>query len=249
MKNFKELMRSELMPGYQWENAIIQYERFINDPPTNNKIPKKIHQIWFGEFQERLEVLINSVKEKHPDWEYKLWTLDDMKDYPLKNKELFEEIDNYGAKSDVARYEILNNEGGFYLDCDFYMINSFDNLLGNTFVTGSTENYETVVNNGLIGCVAGCGIIKSLVDNLPEHYNGDPMSSTGPYYFSRIFFDHMRDNMEERNLVLPGPYFYPLSRHARHEARNKIPGQDDYITSFNTEETICVHLWYCSWIP
>ena len=51
-------------------------EENVTTLPTINKIPKIIHQIWVGgkKIPQKYKKLIKTVKDVHPDWEYKLWT-------------------------------------------------------------------------------------------------------------------------------------------------------------------------------
>ena len=44
-------------------------------------IPKIIHQIWFGNQDNRPKEIMEKWKTMNPDWEYFLWTEDDIKEY------------------------------------------------------------------------------------------------------------------------------------------------------------------------
>lgn len=235
-----------------WYYFDLLYDKFINKVKSEQKIPKKIHQIWLGEMPELHKKLIPKIKENHPDWEYKLWTLKDLENYSMVNKNIYNSLENLGAKSDIARYEILNNEGGIYLDSDFEMVKNFDHLLDNSFFTGVGHSNEPMVYNGLIGCSKNNELIGNVVNRLAENFEnkkstGDPMQMTGPYYFSSVFFDYIKSNLDKEIVVLPTPYFYPLPATERFKIRNKELELKEYMYSFNTEKTICIHLWYNSW--
>jgi len=92
-------------------------------------ISRKIHQIWFGDKPPLriMETWKNYCKKFN--WEYFLWTLNDVENLNLKNKIIFnfyktnhEAPVPYAlrAMSDIARLEIVNRYGGYYFDCDFY---------------------------------------------------------------------------------------------------------------------------------
>ena len=54
----------------------------------------------------------------HPDWEYKLWTDETVKEITLINQELFDKAKNYGEKSDILKWELVYRFGGVYIDTD-----------------------------------------------------------------------------------------------------------------------------------
>lgn len=248
MSDFKTLMGGNLIPSEDWDRLGILYEKFLNNKSTEQKIPKKIHQIWLGEMPPLQKKLIPKIIENHPGWEYKLWTFDNIKDYPLINQELFDKTTNLGSKSDILRYEILYNEGGFYMDSDFEMVKSFDSLLNNEFVGGIGHVTAPEVFNGLIGCTKNNELIKIAIDRLKNSpSDGDIMHLTGPYYFSSILFEYIKTNMDKDIVVLPTPYFYPFPASERFKTRGREEQLKDYIYSFNSDKTLCIHLWYNSW--
>ena len=89
--------------------------------------------------------------------------------------------------------------------------------------------------------------LKEKFDFNNEVIKEDPMHLTGPYFFSKIFFDYVNNNKNENIVVLPTPYFYPLPATERFKIRNRFDELKNFIYSFNTEKTICIHLWYNSW--
>ena len=94
-------------------------------------IPKKIHYCWFGrgEMPELAQKCIASWHNYMPDWEYKLWNEDnfDINQIPY-TKEAYE-VKKFAFVSDYVRLWALYNEGGLYLDVDFEIYKSFDDLL------------------------------------------------------------------------------------------------------------------------
>jgi len=262
MESFKKLMGCDLIshwnvvPNGNWDIIEELYNKFQNSGNKVDKIPKKIHQIWIGDMPKEHKQLIPKIIENHPEWEYKLWGEEDLRDYPMINRELYDNLSNYGSKSDVARYEILYREGGIYLDSDFEMVTSFDSLLKNDFFTGVGHSREPMVFNGLIGATKNNNLLKNLLNLLYDNFKNIDvsnnnhetiMNNTGPYFFSTVFFDYINSQKDEDIVVLPTPYFYPLPATERHKIRGRFDDLKDYIYSYNTEKTICIHLWYNSW--
>ena len=64
----------------------------------------------------------------HPDWEYKLWTNEDVELLDFENITYYNEAKNWGEKADILRYEILYRFGGLYADIDQSCLKPFDIL-------------------------------------------------------------------------------------------------------------------------
>jgi len=213
-------------------------------------IPKIMHQIWLGgSVPEIYNFYIDTLKEANPDWVHFLWTDADVEGFGLKNKGLFGNTKNLGSKSDMFRYEILERFGGIYLDVDFYGVGSFNELLYLDFFCGyHGANIKGGFLNGLIGTVPNGKIISRLVGNLSDtkrvkNNSNSIMKSSGPHYLERQFNKVIKE--EDNVVVFPPEFFYPFPNTMRH-----IPRDSNYnkiINSYNTNNTICVHMWHTNW--
>jgi mannosyltransferase OCH1-like enzyme len=228
------------------------YKKFLDGGrPKNQKIPKKIHQIWLGDLPEKVKNLSDRIKNNHPDWEYKLWTYEDVESFEMKNKKLFYSLSNRGAQSDVLRYEILNIFGGIYLDSDFYMVNNFDNLIDLDFFSGNGADGPEVFN-GLFGCAPQHPILCEIIETLHNLSSdsvrtiNDIMEKTGPYLFADKVFNFLNLNMDSNTVVLPKCYFYSFPAVDRFSLRINNYSENDILKNIN-EKTVCVHLWENSW--
>lgn len=127
-------------------------------------IPKMIHYCWFGgkPKPEIIEKCIASWREFCPDWEIKEWN---ESNYDVNahtyTKEAYE-TKKWAFVSDVARLEIINRNGGLYMDTDVELLAPLD------FVAECDAFYafETNLNiaSGLgFGAVAGHPSIKEML--------------------------------------------------------------------------------------
>lgn len=95
-------------------------------------IPKIIHYCWFGrgEMPELVQTCIASWHTHMPDWEYHLWSEDnfDIAAAPQYVREAYE-VKKYAFVSDYVRLWALEGEGGLYMDVDFEVYKSFDDLM------------------------------------------------------------------------------------------------------------------------
>lgn len=206
------------------------------------KIPTTIHQIWLGsKVPERILKNAKSIKSANPGYEYKLWTDADAEAFHFDNKKIFNEVKNFGQKSDILRYAILKKYGGIYLDTDFIGIKSFDNLIHLDFFTGVSYDKEPTLFNGLIGCVPENELMKEL-NVFGEIYNSDGMDiikTTGPWYMTRKLFKNI--DKAGKLVVLPVSYFYPYPNFDQDRTRS-----DNYM-QYLSLDTICIHLWESKW--
>lgn len=216
------------------------------------RIPKIIHFIWLGSpIPERYKKHIQTFKDKHTDWEIRVWTDADVASFNLKNKTAFEATYNWGEKSDIWRYEILERLGGVYVDCDIECIQSFD-ILHHTcdFYTSAQYDVEARLYNGLIGARAHHPILKKCVENIVP-VNGmmywlDIMKRTGPFYFTDIFFQSLaEEKTNDSNVVFPLTFFYPLPNIEGHKI---YPATLEKSFSFCLPESFAIHYWDGSWV-
>jgi mannosyltransferase OCH1-like enzyme len=208
------------------------------------RIPKIIHHIWLGSsFPEKYHALRDSWLKHNPGWEYKVWTDKDIEELDLINKEKYDNAQNYGEKSDIARYEILYRFGGLYIDTDFECIKSFDTLNHCfDFYAGLVHEKECIANNALIAARPGHPIMRICIEDIYTITNTstDLLDRTGPYFFTRSINKYIKNN-PDRVVLFPASYFYPWPSWSRFKkSRSEIE-------AWFRPETLAVHHWYCSW--
>ncbi len=238
--------------GRQWKIVQKLYEKHLREKPSNTpRIPKIIHQIWLGgPLPEKYYPLQKSWQEKHPDWEYRLWTDADITSFPFMNRERFENAVNVGEKADIFRYEILYLYGGLYVDTDFECIRPVDELhylcdLYTGILGAFAEGQEVAIGNALIGAKSNHPIIQYCIEWVAKKPIGrtadEVQALTGPGCFKRAFFkrydvDHLR------NVAFPYTFFYPLPSEERCGHLDGIAK-----SKWIEPETFGIHYWDTSW--
>lgn len=209
------------------------------------KIPKLIHFIWLGprDFPESSIKNLISWKNLHPNWQIYFWTDSLMRDIPIPGvekkiisdidlKELkkhFDSSNNYGKKSDILRYQILEDYGGIYVDHDVYCYQKFDNVVYKyDFFCGMQPIIRNEINdssiipcNCLIGAIPLHPIIQQTIKNVDflineqlktqlyvENYS-TVITSTFAAFYDAIF-EHSETN-QLTNIVFPSCFFFPFS--------------------------------------
>lgn len=120
-------------------------------------IPKIVHQIWIQGKKSLPEDLLEKhdlIKNSNPDYQVLLWDDQSIRNL-LSNKypqllNLYLNVENipgpinlFASKSDIARYVILCEYGGFYIDLDFYCKINLQELVGdNTNMIFADNTYN-----------------------------------------------------------------------------------------------------------
>lgn len=131
-------------------NGLIEIQKVSSVP----LIPKKIHYCWFGGNSMPFSMCkcIETWKNYCPDYEIIQW---DESNYDVKKYKYMRqayELGKWAFVSDVARLDILYENGGIYLDTDVELIRNLDEMLYQPGFCG-VEKWR-ILNSG-----GGCGAI------------------------------------------------------------------------------------------
>jgi inositol phosphorylceramide mannosyltransferase catalytic subunit len=223
---------------HEWAHSINNYSN------VNQKIPKHFHQIWLGsKIPKKYDEWRKSWLRFNPGYKYTLWDEQSIIDFGIENIDFFKETKNYGAKSDIARYGILDKIGGIYVDTDFECLKKLDDrLLDVGFFCGQGFDYEPQFNNGIIGSIPNGSFIKSIVQNTKNPVNSDDgmaiLKQIGAIKITELFYKQPWPYFDF--LSLPSDYFYPWPNFCLKDANNRY----DYVTS----TTYAIHHWEVSWL-
>ena len=128
-------------------------------------IPKVIHYCWFGgkELPDQVKVCIESWRKYCPDYEIVRW---DESNYDYGRyafaKEAYD-AQKWAFVSDVARLDIVYQNGGIYLDTDVELIASLDPFLENMAFMGFEQGRKVATGLGF-GAEKENSVIKANLD-------------------------------------------------------------------------------------
>ena len=180
-------------------------------------IPKIIHQFWVGPKPPPHD-LIETWKKAHPKWKHILWTDETLhKHFPdgLHNQAHYDYMPELNGKCDIARWEILEKFGGFFLDADAVCTASLDHYLlqNDSFACYENELVRpNLIAAGYIGACKNNSLMKILVHEL----HAKPISSVwqggksawktvGPVFLTETVHKYRYTNIT----VYPSFYFIP----------------------------------------
>lgn len=207
-------------------------------------IPKIIHYCWFGkkEKPQKIQKCISSWKEKLPDYQIIEWNEDNFDLNALKYTKDAYEAKKYAFVSDVARIKALYEIGGIYLDTDVMVYKSFDPILNHTCVFGfEQENY---IATSFMACEKNYPLMNQfyqIYESLPFYdENGNIIPGTNVSKLTNLLIEKglIRNNKYQ---ILEDITIYPQEYFSPYDYGNCIKQY--------TDNTICEHLFFVSWMP
>lgn len=206
-------------------------------------ISKKLHYCWFGNNtkSDLIKKCINSWKQFAPDYEIIEWNESNFDIKKYKYAEQAYEAKKYAFVSDVARFDILYNEGGIYVDTDVEFLKPIDTFLADELFMGYSQN--GLVASGLItGCSKHNILLKEILLYYENHefllLNGRPNTTNVVTIVSDILI--------ERGFILDGTYMnrdgvvlYPAEYFDPYDYENK--------KMYISDKTYLIHHYAASW--
>lgn len=207
-------------------------------------IPKIIHYCWFGrkEKPKKIQKCIKTWREKCPDYQIIEWNEDNFEVDKLQYTKDAYKANKFAFVSDVARINALYNMGGIYLDTDVIVYKNFDEVLHHKCVLGfEQDNY---VATSFMACEKNCKLMNDFYNIYTDidfyDKSGNIIEGTNVSKLTSILLEKglKRDNtyqiLEDNIAIYPQEYFSPYDY--------------GYCVRNNTENTICEHLFFVSWL-
>lgn len=157
-------------------------------------IPKVIHYCWFGrnELPDDLKRCKDSWSKYCPDYQIIEWNEDNYDvEKHIYAKQAYQ-YKKWSFVSDVARLEILYENGGIYLDTDMELIKNLDDLLYQSGFVG-VEKWGVINTGGGCGVVPHHPMVRKMLEYRLKFYfeweDGSLNLESSGSYESRPFLD------------------------------------------------------------
>ena len=204
-----------------------------------NKIPKKIHYIWFWRWKKSIEFekYLKSWKQTCPDYEIIEWNEDNFDVNKNSYCKKFYDMKKLAFAADYARFDILYNEWWIYVDTDIEILKNLDNFLDNKLFLGFQDVFS--IWWAIIWSEKSNIIIKEILDS----YKNRKIRTILPNLLDRIFKKYWikkysKDIIYSNNFTIyPKEYFYPYWYFEKKE---------DMII---TKNTYTIHHYDATWLP
>ena len=189
-------------------------------------IPRQLHAFWGGPpMPDHLARNLDAWRDMHPGWDLTLWTPDAVPE--LRHQRYYDHPERYSPKSNVwqyrtniLRYELLHDLGGWWIDCDLEPRRPIDELRRHRLVA-AWELQCRHINNALIGAEPGHPALKTIIDGIPASIKRQPRRrstwQTGGHYITPILRDRVDVTILDQRLV------YPYAWNELHRAGEPFP--------------------------
>jgi hypothetical protein len=181
-------------------------------------IPHTFHHIWLGPdpLPDDHGPWIETWKRHHPDWEFVLWTEENLPEDPIR-PEVAERLRAPVERADILRLEILYRHGGVYLDTDLECIRPLDPELDGEEFVGVCHKPGRITNTAIAAAPEHPLLGRALEEVRPMEMYWTNASErlkevAGPLLLERIVGDY-----PEVKLLEP-PVFFPATPEEREGA-------------------------------
>ena len=227
------------------------------DGEISAEIPRILHQTWKDEnIPPRYQAWVQTWRDNHPDWEFRLWTDADCRQLIAEHYAWFLPIyDRYPQhimRVDAVRYFIMHHIGGVYADLDYESVRSLDPLLAGKQVVLTVEpphhvqfyikhsyRFNQIVCNALFASVPNHPFWEHLFEMLVAWQSGrDVLDVTGPFLITRAVENYARpDDLAIEPYQLLGPL-------SANESYAELPSA---IRNQMRQHAYAIHHWYGVW--
>jgi hypothetical protein len=191
-------------------------------------IPKIIHACWLGSapMPEVYKNYVEGWKKLNPDFEVKLWTDEDFKEYYDDSAFVRDALakKKYGFLADYFRFTVLLKFGGVYIDTDVEMFKPIGEFMNSKMFMGYI--FDTSIGTALIGSEPNNPIIKDWLDQLESDYDSKGDFTVSNDWITGYFLKHFKDFRlsGKRQSLECGLELYPKDYFERYQLNKKKPG-------------------------
>jgi glycosyltransferase involved in cell wall biosynthesis len=186
-------------------------------------------------------------KEKHPDFEYILWTERELtqRGFQTQCQEPLNWMKEINGQADILRWEILYQYGGYFVDADSICIEPFDFVFENAtgFATFENENIRLgLVATGTMGFVPGHPLCYDIIQWMRSSEEAKRLIhetrawySVGPGLLTRM----LETGKYKDFTVFPSYMFLPNHfTGLKYNGHKKVYGYQEWGTSNNSYDTM-----------
>lgn len=177
-------------------------------------VPRRIGHIWIGPHPAPSDWM-QTWRDAHPDWSYRVYDNDYLCNRRFRNQaqiNAYFRRGKYAGVSDLMRYEILHDEGGFLPEADSVCLHPVDDLFteDRAYSVFEFPKGRTGMMSPFLASQPGNRVIASIIDTLstvaPDEMKM-PWTTTGNGFLRRFFAAH--PDLRAEITVFPSHYFIP----------------------------------------
>jgi GT2 family glycosyltransferase len=204
-------------------------------------IPKIIHQIWIGPKPAPTK-LMDTWRDKHPDFEYIRWSEEEMskRNLPLSCPNRVAEMEEINGKADIIRWEILYHYGGYFFDADCFCIEPINEFITNLKAFAIWENEQCrkdLVAPGAMGFPPKHPIVRACIEWIQQNDVSVRQTrlrawqSVGPGLITKMYHTKKYPDVT----ILPSYHFLPIHHtQLEYKGHAKIYAHQEWGSSFQS---------------
>lgn len=196
-------------------------------------IPTQVNRIWLGgaPIPERYERYWRAWQRQLPNAQFRTWRDADVAQLPVAGP-LLSKASMPVQRADIARYDIILQHGGVYLDCDIMPLAYPEFFAGDELITCNENDGDEIRSIGFFAAPPGHPTLRRALELIGQADLGRaaPNFETGPHLFRRAVVTERR---------LPSATFYP---YGDSEPFSRIFDRD-------LLHTWGIHVWGRTWLP
>lgn len=182
-------------------------------------IPKVIHYCWFGKgkLPESAEYCLQTWKKFCPDYKIKRWDETNFDVYQNKFVKQAYEAKKYAFVSDYARFSILEENGGIYVDTDVEFLKPLDKFLEQEAFMGF-EKANGVLTGVAPGLIVGAQAHQKFLEDIREIYESMEFQDENGTRIAHSVVEYTTEYLKKKGLemidkeqIVEGVTIYPSS--------------------------------------
>jgi mannosyltransferase OCH1-like enzyme len=176
-------------------------------------IPKIFHFIWVGDESKRPDNCIQTWRDAHPEWEFRIWGNAELDGRAWVNKHHIDAMRQreLNGVADMMRWEILYENGGIVFDADSVCARPLDDELLDCAAFASWESEIArpgLIAAGYFGCEAGNAFVGQIIQDIaasPSVVNAMAWETVGPLRLTECYRKFQYTPLR----IYPSHYFIP----------------------------------------
>lgn len=177
-------------------------------------IPRKMGHIWIGPHPAPEEWMA-TWRDAHPDWTYRVYDNDYLCNRRFRCQaqiNAYFRRGKYAGVSDLMRYEILHEEGGFIAEADSLCLNPVDELLteDRAYTVYELPEGRSGMMSPFLASNPGNRVLDKIIGKLSKldpDAMGSPWTTTGNGFLRRFFLSNKA--LLSEVTIFPSHYFLP----------------------------------------
>ena len=158
--------------------------------------------------------MMQTWQENNPDWEYMLWTDDNLPE--IANKIQFDAMKELAGKADILRYELLHNYGGFFIDADSISTQPLPDFFteNDSFCCWENEYIRSgLMCNGYLAASKGNQLMKHIIGRIsmipPQVLENAPKLTAWKITGPELLTGTVQNTQYNKLRIYPSHYFLP----------------------------------------